>query len=800
MFLSTLLRNWLVLLLLFLLYGCSAQNDSLSQLDSQTLANTWMTAPSAYSRNNIIKSLERRNDVEGLTLCLQNALHIHKSVEFNPVPRFLVSPKDVVEIIDALGRLKDPASIDEIKKASMVQDDQVYLAILDALKGMEGVKKCDIAVDYLKYLKADIQLNALDVLQGCPGDVYAEPVRSALFSKSELVRWRATHILGKAGDTASVGKMSLLLSDTDKSVRQAAEHNLKKLGVDDNTLEEWKSKATDISIDQAYSTQLAYQRAITDKDELQKELNENNKLMGELEDVILNYETKVKGKDRLVATLYEKERQLVDKENQLNIAAQQGESYRKQLVQLDSRLKKLKQEISSSGESENINEMQIQLNRMLAEKNRIENEAIDIKAKEEKFHSEILRLNNVVQQTQTEAKRAQKELGKMKDRESFLNKELEHLRKQLEKQKEPILVVSGPGTGTDVSSPSIVLNIIAIDDNGIAKLLIHINNREIAIKDARKKAENDRGIQVQQKGAEKEIYISQRLNLDPGVNTIDVKAVNINGIVTGKSITITRTIDTGKIFAAVIGINHYQDARDLKYAVNDARGFKHYLTNKLKINPKQVFMLTDEQATKDSVQNLLGTRIKRMAAKEDTVLIFFAGHGAIETDPSNPDGDGFEKYLLTHDSDLNDLYTTSLSMDEITKIFQRIRAERVIFIADTCYSGASGGRTILSTKNRATISELFFDRLTEAKGRIIMASSSANEVSIEDDTFQHGIFTYFLLEGLNGPADFDNDGLISVDEIFAYLSRKVPEASGQDQHPVKKGTSEGLLVLGQVSG
>ena len=282
MFLSTLLRNCLIILLFFLLYGCTAKSERLSQLDSQTLANTWLTTSSPNSRNNILKSLESRNDVEGLTLCLQNALDVHKSVESRPVPRFLVTPKDVILIINALGRLKDPASIDAIKKASMVNDDEVYLAILDALKGMEGVKKCDIAIDYLKYLKADIQLNALDVLQDCPGNVYSEPIRSALFSESEQVRWKATHILGNAGDTNSVGKMSLLLSDTNKSVRQAAEHNLKKLGVDDNTLEQWKNKASDISIDQVYSTQLAYQRAITDKDELQKELNEHSRLKGEL--------------------------------------------------------------------------------------------------------------------------------------------------------------------------------------------------------------------------------------------------------------------------------------------------------------------------------------------------------------------------------------------------------------------------------------------------------------------------------------------------------------------------------------
>ena len=42
------------------------------------------------------------------------------------------------------------------------------------------------------------------------------------------------------------------------------------------------------------------------------------------------------------------------------------------------------------------------------------------------------------------------------------------------------------------------------------------------------------------------------------------------------------------------------------------------------------------------------------------------------------------------------------------------------------------------------------------------------------------------------------DGIIAVSEVFSYLSRKVPQASDQDQHPVKKGETEGELVIGRV--
>lgn len=84
------------------------------------------------------------------------------------------------------------------------------------------------------------------------------------------------------------------------------------------------------------------------------------------------------------------------------------------------------------------------------------------------------------------------------------------------------------------------------------------------------------------------------------------------------------------------------------------------------------------------------------------------------------------------------------------------------------------------------------------EGRIIITASSASEVSKESDDLKHGYFTYYLLKGLKGAADVDGDGFIDVNEISSYLNREVPEAIGQRQHPVKKGETEGQVVIGRV--
>jgi len=175
-----------------------------------------------------------------------------------------------------------------------------------------------------------------------------------------------------------------------------------------------------------------------------------------------------------------------------------------------------------------------------------------------------------------------------------------------------------------------------------------------------------------------------------------------------------------------------------------------------------------------------------------------AGHGATEQDASSLDGDGLEKYILPHNADPKDLYASALPMSEVARIFQRISSERLVFIGDTCYSGASGGRTIFAGGTRANVSGAFLERLLQGKGRVIITASDANEVSAEKDELKHGVFTYYLLEGLRGKADLDQDGVITVDEVYRYVSMKVPQATGQNQHPVKKGETTGQIILGVV--
>ena len=294
------------------------------------------------------------------------------------------------------------------------------------------------------------------------------------------------------------------------------------------------------------------------------------------------------------------------------------------------------------------------------------------------------------------------------------------------------------------------------------------------------------------------LEFQERIPLQKGENRIKINAVDGEGFFAEKVITVRSVEKKRNVWAVVIGVNSYPHVRQLKYAVNDAMAFCNHLVEYNQVPKENVVLLLDEEANLTRLRSALGIHLKNKASKEDMVIIYFAGHGATERDSTSPDGDGLEKYLLPYDVDPKELYATAMPMEEISRLFGRIRSDRLVFIVDTCYSGASGGRTISVADIRAGISDGFLDRITGGKGKIILTASAANEVSAESDELQHGIFTHFLIKGLQGEADSDGDGLITVDEVYTYVSKQVPQATNQEQHPVKKGIVEGPLVLSIV--
>jgi uncharacterized caspase-like protein len=265
----------------------------------------------------------------------------------------------------------------------------------------------------------------------------------------------------------------------------------------------------------------------------------------------------------------------------------------------------------------------------------------------------------------------------------------------------------------------------------------------------------------------------------------------------------------GDRWAVVIGVDRYESRQvpALRYSVRDAEALYQFLTGPAGFKKDNVVLLTDRAERKPTLRNIkwaLGTFLTRSAKRSDTVLVFFAGHGVPEIDPRGVEQDGLAKYLAPADVDPDDLYSTGLPMDELQIIFQRIEAERMVVLLDACYSGAAGGRTFTSKKTRAAhVDDLFLERLARSKGRAIITASRPNELSLEVPELGHGLFTYYLLQGLRGAGDLNRDGIVSLQELYEYVEQQVGQKSrelGGNQHPVMKSELEGVLPLVRVPG
>ena len=266
------------------------------------------------------------------------------------------------------------------------------------------------------------------------------------------------------------------------------------------------------------------------------------------------------------------------------------------------------------------------------------------------------------------------------------------------------------------------------------------------------------------------------------------------------------TGETGERYAVVIGISDYQhkDIPDLRFAVKDARDFYNFLLDPQLGGFKEsnVKLLLDDKASLINIKKELGIFLARKAGRDDLVLIYFAGHGAPETDMSGAADDGIAKYLIPYEADPTLLFATALDMAEVEKIFKRIDSEKLICFLDCCYSGASGSRSFsgMSLQGRGVrISEQFLNDLApRGSGRVLITASKANEVAMELPKLKNGLFTYHLLQALKGKGDVNNDGYVTVKETYDFLEDRVARTSrreGGNQHPQMIGSISGKIVL-----
>jgi uncharacterized caspase-like protein len=166
--------------------------------------------------------------------------------------------------------------------------------------------------------------------------------------------------------------------------------------------------------------------------------------------------------------------------------------------------------------------------------------------------------------------------------------------------------------------------------------------------------------------------------------------------------------------------------------------------------------------------------------------VYFAGHGT--NDPKSPDN----YYLLGYDADPNNLGATAVRMRELQESFANYLKANLVTLVDSCHSGGVGKAVTNMTNAR-------WAHAGFGEHRAIITASDVGEFSREAAEWGggHGVFTYYLLQGLKGDADANHDHKITVGELFEYVNRRVADATGGAQKPQALARSERSFVLTQ---
>jgi uncharacterized caspase-like protein len=254
-----------------------------------------------------------------------------------------------------------------------------------------------------------------------------------------------------------------------------------------------------------------------------------------------------------------------------------------------------------------------------------------------------------------------------------------------------------------------------------------------------------------------------------------------------------------RTYALVIGLSRYKHERitTLEYTHADVLAFSSLLSDPMLMGvPRDnIRVLEDEQATLSEVKKAMSGWLHQQAREDSTVLIFFAGHGGCERDPTTEDEDGILEYLLLWDSDPEDLFATALPHIDFDRFLKAVRARRLVVFLDACHSGGVAQRG--ARDMQAVIDAHRWQ--PSGEGRVVIAAARANQKSYEDASWGHGAFTYFLLEALKGKADTNQDGYVSILEVYEYLRASVPanvrKLKHASQEPIMVGALAGTIVL-----
>lgn len=306
------------------------------------------------------------------------------------------------------------------------------------------------------------------------------------------------------------------------------------------------------------------------------------------------------------------------------------------------------------------------------------------------------------------------------------------------------------------------------------------------------------------------VHQKHTVKLKKGKNKIQVSAMNEKGIESlRETYQVIRNDAIPQVkdrYVVAIGISDYADDNfDLKYASKDAKDLANLLqSNKADYASTKVLLILDKQATRE---NVLKAKEFFMQSKfDDQAILFVAGHGLLD--------ENLDWYFATTDVDFSNPSTKGIIYSDLEEILDSIPASNKLMFMDACHSGevdkeesqlvadnekqvdgvkSRGFMKVASKTNSLGLQSSFqlmqsiFTDVSKSTGTNVISSASGAEYAYESATWNNGVFTYALLEGLKtGKADTNKDKAITVSEIRNYVFSRVAQLTNGKQTPTSR--------------
>ncbi len=238
--------------------------------------------------------------------------------------------------------------------------------------------------------------------------------------------------------------------------------------------------------------------------------------------------------------------------------------------------------------------------------------------------------------------------------------------------------------------------------------------------------------------------------------------------------------------ALIVGVDAYENtpARAI-YADSDARVFADYASEKLGVPENRINILVNDGAGERemllSVKSWLSRAVKQ---NQSDVYVFFAGHGLASDD-------GEQMYLLPYDGAPELLDDTAIARERLFTDIASANPRSVTVFLDTCYSGITRGTDMLIASRPIAIKAL---KQSVPDNFTVMTAAAGDQTAKPLEEAKHGMFSYFLMKGMEGEADANQDSKITAGELHSYVQTNVIQQSSGNQTPELQGDANRVLV------